>query len=108
MGAVGRFLEHARIFHFANGGDEAYYVGSADWRPRNLRRRVEVVAPVTDAAARRRLDEILETELKDPAAWELQSDGTYAQGVSPSGGTPSAQEQFMIRAVGSGEAAPVA
>ncbi|OLE96769.1 MAG: polyphosphate kinase 1, partial [Cyanobacteria bacterium 13_1_20CM_4_61_6] len=43
---VGRFLEHARIYHFANGGDPEYYIGSADWRPRNLRRRVEVVAPV--------------------------------------------------------------
>ena len=78
---LGRFLEHARIYHFANGGGGAdeYYIGSADWRPRNLRRRVEVVAPVFDAAARAQLDRILETELNLPAAWLLSADGSYEQ-----------------------------
>jgi polyphosphate kinase len=76
---LGRYLEHARIYHFANGGDgaEEYYIGSADWRPRNLRRRVEVMAPVFDPAARRKLDTLLTKELADPAAWLLQSDGRY-------------------------------
>jgi polyphosphate kinase len=45
---VGRFLEHSRIFYFANGGEEEVYIGSADWMTRNLDRRVEVVAPVLD------------------------------------------------------------
>jgi hypothetical protein len=45
-GAIGRFLEHARIYHFANGGDDEYFIASADWRSRNLHRRVEVAAPV--------------------------------------------------------------
>ena len=76
---LGRFLEHARIYHFANGGDERYYIGSADWRPRNLRRRVEVVAPVTDAAACAALDDILTRELADPEGWVLQPDGSYAR-----------------------------
>jgi polyphosphate kinase len=76
---LGRFLEHARIFAFDNGGTPEYYIGSADWRPRNLRRRVEVVAPVRDPAACARLDAILETELADPAAWELEPDGSYAK-----------------------------
>jgi polyphosphate kinase len=81
VSVLGRFLEHARIYQFANGGEEPeYYVGSADWRPRNLRRRIEVVAPVDDAAARARLDGILDRELADPEAWTLQSDGTYLQG----------------------------
>jgi polyphosphate kinase len=80
---LGRFLEHARIYHFANAGEPEYYIGSADWRPRNLRRRVEVVAPVDDAAARVTLDGILERELADPAAWGLESDGSYTPG-SPS------------------------
>src|SRR5206468_5468520 len=73
---LGRFLEHARIYHFANGGDsdEAYFIGSADWRPRNLRRRVEVVTPVFDAAARRRLDTVLTTELQTKVAWMLRAD----------------------------------
>src|SRR5258706_4684788 len=76
---LGRFLEHARIYHFANGGGDAeeYYIGSADWRPRNLRRRVEVVTPVFDAVARRTLDTILTRELAAPAAWLLRPDGGY-------------------------------
>ena len=80
---LGRFLEHARIYHFANGGEAEYYIGSADWRPRNLRRRVEVAAPVDDAAARATLDGVLERELADPAAWRLESDGSYTP-ASPS------------------------
>jgi polyphosphate kinase len=74
---VGRFLEHGRIYHFG-GGDE-YLIGSADWRGRNLRRRVEVVAPVLDPGCRRRLDRILTRELADPSAWALSPDGRYHQ-----------------------------
>ncbi|HEX2220488.1 MAG TPA: polyphosphate kinase 1 [Gemmatimonadales bacterium] len=74
---LGRFLEHARIYHFGNGGRDDYYIGSADWRPRNLRRRVEVVAPVRDSGARAMLDEILTSELADPEAWILRPDGSY-------------------------------
>ena len=74
---LGRFLEHARVYHFANGGADEYYIGSADWRPRNLRHRVEVMAPVFDAAARRRLDSLLTKELAEPGSWLLQSDGRY-------------------------------
>ena len=74
---LGRFLEHARIYHFGQGDAEEYFIGSADWRPRNLRRRIEVVTPVTDPAARARLGEVLDGELVDPAAWELQPDGGY-------------------------------
>ncbi len=76
---LGRFLEHARIYHFANGGDpgEAYFIGSADWRPRNLRRRVEVMVPVFDTAARSKLDALLTTELQTKDAWMLRADGGY-------------------------------
>jgi len=76
---LGRFLEHARIYHLANGAPDAeeYYIGSADWRPRNLRRRVEVLAPVYDPAARRRLDTVLTAELATPNAWLLRADGGY-------------------------------
>jgi polyphosphate kinase len=77
---LGRFLEHARIYHFGgDGGRDEYYIGSADWRPRNLRRRVEVVAPVTDSVARATLDQMLTRELADPDAWALESDGGYAR-----------------------------
>jgi polyphosphate kinase len=78
---LGRFLEHARVYHFANGGKdgEEYYIGSADWRPRNLRRRVEVMVPVFDSAACLKLDRLLTQQLADPEAWLLQSDGGYAR-----------------------------
>jgi len=64
---------------FANGGDPEYFIGSADLRPRNLRRRVEVLAPVHEPRLRARLDGILDRELADPTAWVLAPDGTYAQ-----------------------------
>jgi polyphosphate kinase len=96
VAAVGQFLEHARIFHFANGGSPEFYVGSADWRPRNLRRRVEFVTLVKDAQACQRLHEILDTELNDPYAWQLRTDGSYVQQV-PTEGARSAQQLFMER-----------
>jgi polyphosphate kinase len=80
---LGRYLEHGRIFRFANGGEPEYYIGSADWRTRNLSKRVEVAAPVRDPAHRARLDEILEGQMESPAAWELGSDGTYYQRPEP-------------------------
>ncbi len=76
---VGRFLEHSRIYHFANGGASEIYLGSADWMPRNLFERCEVVFPVRDAAARARIeDEILPAYLVDTVKARLQQeDGTY-------------------------------
>ena len=76
---VGRFLEHSRIFHFANGDDAEIYLGSADWMPRNLFERCEVVFPVRDPAARARIhDEILPAYLADTLKARLQQpDGTY-------------------------------
>ena len=76
---VGRFLEHSRIYHFANGGDNEIYIGSADWMPRNLFERCEVVFPVRDPAARARIhNEILPAYLADTIKARLQQpDGTY-------------------------------
>lgn len=74
---LGRHLEHARIFRFENAGDPEYFIGSSDWRTRNLSRRVEVVAPVRDPAHRRALDAILAEQLARDDAWELGADGTY-------------------------------
>jgi polyphosphate kinase len=77
---VGRFLEHSRVFYFANSGDEEYYFGSADWMPRNFDRRVEAVTPVEDVSLHPRLHSLLETCLSDNRqAWDLHSDGTYVQ-----------------------------
>ncbi|MFY9852475.1 MAG: polyphosphate kinase 1 [Terracidiphilus sp.] len=76
---VGRFLEHSRIFHFANGGNDEIYMGSADWMPRNLFERCEVVFPVRDPAALARIhNEILPAYLADTLKARLQqSDGSY-------------------------------
>jgi polyphosphate kinase len=80
MSIVGRFLEHSRIFYFANGGQGEYYIGSADWMPRNLDRRVEAVVPVMDPGQHERLRTLLETCLTDNRqAWDLHADGHYVQ-----------------------------
>ena len=81
---IGRFLEHSRIFHFANGQDDPlageFFIGSADWMHRNLSGRVEAATPVEDRAARERLWEILDICLQDQRqAWLMQADGSYVQ-----------------------------
>lgn len=96
---VGRFLEHARIYHFANGGDDEYLIGSADWRSRNLRRRIEAAVDVADPLARRRLDLILTQELADPSAWDLCPDGRYRQERNlPVGDASTAQARALAAA----------
>ncbi len=78
---VGRFLEHTRIFYFSNGGDEEIYIGSADWMPRNLYERVEILFPLKDPMIRQRVrQEILDVYLADTMkARILHSDGTYVR-----------------------------
>jgi polyphosphate kinase len=77
---VDRFLEHSRIFEFRNGGDVEHFIGSADWMPRNLDRRVELVIPVGDPALKARLTAILDSLLGDTVkARELRGDGTLAK-----------------------------
>jgi polyphosphate kinase len=91
VSVVGRFLEHSRIYRFGNGGDPEYLIGSSDLRPRNLRRRVEVLVPVVDAGNRARLDDILARYLADGTGWELSADGGYARRAT---GAPLAQATF--------------
>ena len=75
---VGEFLEHSRIFYFHNGGNEEIYMGSADWMPRNLDRRVEIVFPVEDEKIKKEILHVLELEFQDNVkAHILQPDGTY-------------------------------
>jgi polyphosphate kinase len=104
---VGRFLEHSRIFHFANGGREETYLGSADWMPRNLFERCEVVFPVKDKAARARIqEEILPAYLADTAKARLmQEDGIYvrANAGKKSSSAFNVQEFLMKRAEGKAE-----
>ena len=75
---VGEFLEHSRIFGFANGGAQEWYIGSADLMERNLDRRVEAVVPVDDAEARARISDIVETLLADDRhSWQLGADAVW-------------------------------
>ena len=77
---VGRFLEHTRIYYFQNGGDEEYFIGSADAMKRNLESRVEVVTPIEDPVLRCDLRGILDEQLNDYRnAWEMGSNGNYMQ-----------------------------
>ncbi len=93
---VGRFLEHSRLFYFANGGDDQFYFGSADWMPRNLDRRVEAVAPVDDVALHPRLHALLSTCLADNRqAWDLAADGAYTQ-RAPHGEPVRATHQLLL------------
>ena len=96
LSIVGRFLEHSRIFHFANGGEEEYYIGSADWMPRNFLRRVEAVAPVEAVKLRGRLASLLRTCLADNRqAWELEASGNWHQ-RKPVGAVRSTQLQLLV------------
>ena len=90
LSVVGRLLEHSRVYRFANGGQPEHLIGSADLRPRNLRRRVEVLAPVTDPLHCQQLDRLLQRYLDDATAWELDDTGGYR----PRGGVSGAQAQF--------------
>ena len=77
---VGRFLEHSRLWYFLNDGDEEYYLGSADWMPRNFERRVEAVTPVEDKSLHERLHTLLAMYLRDNRnAWILGPDAHYTQ-----------------------------
>ena len=79
VSVIGRFLEHSRLFWFGNGGEDEILIGSADWMPRNLDRRVEAVAPVQDPELRDQLMQLMQLYLHDSAAWHMQSDGNFVQ-----------------------------
>ncbi|HUS30654.1 MAG TPA: polyphosphate kinase 1 [Kofleriaceae bacterium] len=80
VSTIGRFLEHARIYYFHNGGRAEYYIGSADTMQRNLEKRVEVLVPIEDARLQQELRFILDTQLSDQrGTWDMLPDGSYSQ-----------------------------
>ena len=103
---VGRFLEHSRIFHFDNGGNDEIYLGSADWMPRNLFERCEVVFPVRDPAAKARIhDEILPAYLADTVKARLQQpDGTYIRASKILKDAPAFASQSFLMQLAEGKA----
>ena len=97
---VGNFLEHGRIFYFANDGKPEYYCASADWMPRNLERRVEIMFPVEKPELRAKLMNILTTQLKDTVkAHILMPDGSYEKVDKRGKGTFNSQQKFCREAV---------
>ncbi len=94
---VDRFLEHARIFCFRNGGHEEVYLSSADWMERNLDQRLEVLFPVLEPSLRKRAIGMLETYFSDSTkAWQLSADGTYERVKRP--GPPVRAQEKLYRA----------
>ncbi len=96
---IGRFLEHSRVYHFANGNermaDGEFYIGSSDWMQRNLSKRIEIVTPVNVALGKQRLADFLEICLKDTRqAWELDNKGDYRR-VDEKSTAPGTHQQMM-------------
>ena len=97
---VGNFLEHSRIFYFQNNGEEELYMGSADWMPRNLDRRVEILFPVLDEQIKKQVKHILDTELSDNMkAHILKSDGNYEKIDKRGKVLVNSQERFCKEAI---------
>ena len=96
ISCVGRFLEHSRAYRFENAGEPVHFIGSADLRQRNLRRRVELLVPVREPSHKEDLDRILDLYLNDPTAWDLDSSGKYSQGESG----PSEAQKALIGSAG--------
>jgi polyphosphate kinase len=96
---IDRFLEHSRIFYFYQGGEEKIFISSADWMPRNLDRRIELLVPIEDLSARTALTEVLGTYFEDNRnAWQLQKSGVYTR-LRPTKQRPSvrSQENLYLR-----------
>jgi polyphosphate kinase len=94
---VGRFLEHGRIYYFRNGGDEEYYIGSADCMKRNLESRVEVVVPIEDANLRAELRSVLDIQLGESCdSWRMGDDGSYVQQRAEAAGRPRSCQQALV------------
>ena len=96
ISVIGRFLEHSRIWSFSNDGAPEYYIGSADWMPRNFDRRVEAVVPVESPELQQRLASLFATYFKDDRqVWELDPDGVWHQraGQHPE----SASHEILLR-----------
>lgn len=88
-------MEHARIFYFENAGNPEFYMGSADWMPRNLERRVEILFPVLNPELKEKVWHILENQLKDAQkAHLLKPDGTYEKVDKSEKELWNAQEEF--------------
>jgi polyphosphate kinase len=95
---VGRMLEHARIFYFANAGTPQYYIGSADWMTRNLDARVEAAVPIENPRLQEEIQAILDLQLADNCkAWDMRSDGSYVQRHPAPGEEPCSSQELLMQ-----------
>jgi polyphosphate kinase len=99
ISVVGRFLEHARIYYFHNGGADEYFIASADAMKRNLEARVEILCPVEAAGLTRELRLMFDTHLADQrSAWDMQPDGSYVQRTPADGNGEGSHRLLIARA----------
>ena len=95
---IGRFLEHTRVYYFANDGEEEVYLASADWMERNMFRRVEVAFPLENKNLKKRVIGELNYYIQDNTqAWELQPDGTYIRRVPADEEQPFTTQMDLLR-----------
>jgi len=94
ISVIGRLLEHSRLFWFANAGEPELFLGSADWMPRNLDRRVEAVVPVLDPGLCVQLEWLMQLYLEDQHGWLMQPDGSSVV-RNPEAEGPIAQRELM-------------
>ena len=95
---IGRFLEHDRLFYFYNNGDPLVFLGSADWRRRNLTDRVEAIVPINDRKIKHQLIKTLEVALKDNRlAWDLDCKGNYTQRRPNEGESEKNLHDFLMQ-----------
>jgi polyphosphate kinase len=102
MSILGRFLEHERVFVFGPAGEEEFFLSSADWMPRNLHRRVELLFPIESEPLREQIrHEVIEPALADNAfAYDMDADGSYRRRMPPEGEAPrGAQAEVFDRIV---------
>lgn len=103
LSVIGRFLEHSRVFYFANGSEDIhegeFFIGSADWMHRNLHNRVELIVPITEKKLKDKLWEFIDIVLKDNRqAWVMNSDGTYTKKIPQNGEEERGTHQMMMNA----------
>lgn len=97
---LGRFLEHSRVFYFRNGGNEEFYLSSADWMTRNLQRRIELMFPIKEPSLQKHLRELLDTFWSDNSkSWQLQSDGSYTKTKPKEGKERFSAQAFYLSEV---------
>ena len=97
---LGRFLEHSRIFYFKSGGEDKYFLSSADWMTRNLHRRVELMFPIHDEKIKNKIKHILDVYWKDNTkSWRLKSDGSYEKLSPGKDEEPLIAQEYFLREI---------